>query len=60
MSPHIPDLTIVDPASSGETVFAKMLSQYRQLCVRAEDMIVQLVCGEVESGLRAHRMAATT
>ncbi|TFK36815.1 TIP-1 family-domain-containing protein [Crucibulum laeve] len=37
-----------------ETVFEEVISRYQKLIVRAEDMIVQQVCGEVESVLRTH------
>ncbi|TFK57612.1 RINT-1 family protein [Heliocybe sulcata] len=36
------------------TVFDELVAQYRRLGSRAEDMIAQQVCGEVESGLKAH------
>ncbi|KZT06301.1 uncharacterized protein LAESUDRAFT_653786 [Laetiporus sulphureus 93-53] len=36
------------------TIFEELIMQYGQLAERAEDMIVQSVCGEVEVGLRAH------
>ena len=41
-------------------MFGTVLAQYRELAARAEEMLVQLVCSEVESGLRAHRLAETT
>jgi hypothetical protein len=55
-SPLLPRLPNLDAS----TVFSEMLARYHQVSVRAEGMIVQLVCREVEGGLRAHRMAATT
>ena len=36
------------------TVFDEMISRYTKTIVRAEDMIVQQICGEVESNFRAH------
>ncbi|KAJ6501627.1 TIP-1 family-domain-containing protein [Mycena vitilis] len=56
--------SLPDPRSGGstapqETVFEELVGQYRLLVNRAEDMIVQQVCGEVEGGLKAH-FAATT
>lgn len=36
------------------TIFEALLSLYQKLVERAEDMIVQQVSGEIESGLRAH------
>jgi hypothetical protein len=56
----LPSLSNLDASSPNETVFTEMLARYHQVSVRSEDMIVQLVCSEVESGLRAHRTAATT
>ncbi|KAF8973689.1 TIP-1 family-domain-containing protein [Flammula alnicola] len=42
-------------SSPDETVFKEVISRYHQLAVRAEDMLMQLICGEVENGLRAHQ-----
>lgn len=56
----LPSLTDFDAAAPGETVFKEITSRYHQLTVRAEDMLVQLICSEIEQGLRAHRMAAAT
>ncbi|KAI0080027.1 RINT-1 family protein [Panus rudis PR-1116 ss-1] len=36
------------------TIFEELIEQYDKLAERAEDMIVQTICSEVESGLRAH------
>ncbi|KAI0935935.1 hypothetical protein AcW1_000312 [Taiwanofungus camphoratus] len=36
------------------TIFEELVVQYGKLAERAEDMIVQCVCGEIEAGLRAH------
>lgn len=54
-SPYLPNLTDLDALSPKDTLFKEMLARYRQLAIRAEDMVVQLVCSEVENGLRAHR-----
>ncbi|KAF9569869.1 RINT-1 family protein [Agrocybe pediades] len=59
-SSYLPNLANLDASSPGETVFTEMIARYAQLATRAEDMIVQLVCSEVESGLRAHRNATST
>ncbi|KAF8203135.1 TIP-1 family-domain-containing protein [Pholiota molesta] len=59
-SPLLPSLTDFDASAPGETVFKEITSRYHQLTVRAEDMLVQLICSEIEQGLRAHRMAATS
>jgi hypothetical protein len=36
------------------TIFEELVIQYRKLVKRAEDMIIQQVSSEIESGLRAH------
>ncbi|KZT74918.1 hypothetical protein DAEQUDRAFT_659434 [Daedalea quercina L-15889] len=36
------------------TIFDALVDQYGKLAERAEDIIVQSVCGEVEAGLKAH------
>ncbi|KAA1468489.1 hypothetical protein DENSPDRAFT_833787 [Dentipellis sp. KUC8613] len=48
-----------DPRDSTEdtpdgTIFEELVTQYGKLVTRAEEMIVQQVCGEVESHLRPH------
>ncbi|KAJ3509803.1 hypothetical protein NLJ89_g5024 [Agrocybe chaxingu] len=58
-TPLLPYLTDLDATGPRETIFKEMVSRYHDLTVRAEDMIVQLVCSEVEAGLRAHRVAAS-
>ncbi|KAJ7102352.1 TIP-1 family-domain-containing protein [Mycena belliarum] len=55
----LPDPRAVGSATPQETVFEELIAQYQKLVHRAEDMIVQQVCGEVEGGLKAH-FAATT
>ncbi|KAJ7042676.1 TIP-1 family-domain-containing protein [Mycena alexandri] len=57
--------SLPDPRAGGsavpqETVFEELVTQYRILVHRAEDMIVQQVCGEVEGGLKAHFSATTS
>nr|GAT43660.1 predicted protein [Mycena chlorophos] len=54
--------SLPDPRSAGpqETVFEELIGLYRRLMERAEDMIVHQVCGEIESGLKAHFSATTT
>ncbi|KDR85307.1 hypothetical protein GALMADRAFT_204803 [Galerina marginata CBS 339.88] len=56
-SEYLPNLANLDASSPRETVFKVVISKYYQLSIRAEDMIVQLVCSEVENGLRVHRTA---
>jgi hypothetical protein len=55
----LPDPRAAGSAVPQETVFEELVTQYRVLVHRAEDMIVAQVCGEVEGGLKAH-FAATT
>jgi RAD50-interacting protein 1 len=43
-----------DAYTPDNTIFQELVLQYRKLVDRAENMIVQHVCGEIESGLRAH------
>ncbi|OBZ79146.1 RAD50-interacting protein 1, partial [Grifola frondosa] len=42
------------------TIFEELVTQYAALAARAEDMIVQCVCGEVEVGLKAHLSGGST
>ena len=42
------------------TLFEELISQYRKVVSRAEDMIVQQMCGEVESALKVHFSTATS
>ena len=52
--------SLPDPKSSAEaevpegTIFEELVTQYNKLGERAEDLIVQSVCGEVEHGFKAH------
>ncbi|KAF8213543.1 TIP-1 family-domain-containing protein [Mycena galopus ATCC 62051] len=55
----LPDPRATGSAVPQETVFEELVTQYRTLVHRAEDMIVAQVCGEVEGDLKAH-FAATT
>ncbi|KAF7367286.1 hypothetical protein MSAN_00790600 [Mycena sanguinolenta] len=55
----LPDPRAATSAAPQETVFEELVTQYRVLVNRAEDMVVAQVCGEVEAGLKAH-FAATT
>ncbi|KAJ7693622.1 TIP-1 family-domain-containing protein [Mycena rosella] len=56
----LPDPRAVGSAVPQETVFEELVAQYEKLVHRAEDMIVQQVCGEVEGGLKAHFAAITS
>ncbi|KAJ7293754.1 TIP-1 family-domain-containing protein [Mycena rebaudengoi] len=55
----LPDPRTVGSAVPQETAFEELVTQYRKLVNRAEDMIVHQVCGEVEGGLKAHFSATT-
>ncbi|KAJ6519399.1 TIP-1 family-domain-containing protein [Mycena sanguinolenta] len=55
----LPDPRAATSAVPQETVFEELVTQYRVLVNRAEDMVIAQVCGEVEAGLKAH-FAATT
>ncbi|KAJ6604224.1 TIP-1 family-domain-containing protein [Mycena vulgaris] len=56
----LPDPRAIGSAVPQETVFEELVAQYQKLVHRAEDMIVQQVCGEVEGGLKAHFSATTS
>jgi RINT-1 / TIP-1 family len=53
----LPDLEISETAVPEDTIFEELVTQYGKLIKRSEDMIVQQVCGEIESGLRPHLAA---
>jgi len=36
------------------TIFEELITQYTNLASRAEDMLVNQVCGETETALRTH------
>ena len=38
----------------GGSIFDRLIEDYRALADRAEDMVFQHVCGEIEMELRAH------
>ncbi|KAJ7630533.1 TIP-1 family-domain-containing protein [Roridomyces roridus] len=57
--------SLPDPRTDGsavpqETVFEELITQYEKLVLRAENIIVQQVCGEVEGSLKAHFSATTS
>ncbi|KAJ7923065.1 TIP-1 family-domain-containing protein [Mycena leptocephala] len=56
----LPDPRAAGSAVPQETVFEELVTQYKVLVHRAEDMIVQQICGEVEGGLKAHFTATTS
>lgn len=42
------------------TIFEELITQYTKLASRAEDMLVNQVCGETETALRTHFAAVTS
>ncbi len=58
--PLLPQLVVKAEDVPTSTVFEEMISRYTKVVVRAEDMIVQQICGEVESNFRAHLNAVTS
>ena len=50
----LPDPKLAEEGAPEDTIFEELVQQYAKLSSRAEDMIVQQVCGEVEGGLRMH------
>jgi RAD50-interacting protein 1 len=53
-----------DPTTQGElpsnTLFDELISRYGKIVSRTEDMIIQQMCGEVESALKVHFSMATS
>ncbi|SJL05807.1 uncharacterized protein ARMOST_09143 [Armillaria ostoyae] len=58
--PLLPDPRVEEDQFGQETIFGELISHYRKLSIRAQDMIVQQVCAEVEGNLRPHLTATTT
>ncbi|KAK0233270.1 TIP-1 family-domain-containing protein [Armillaria fumosa] len=58
--PLLPDPRVEEDQFNQETIFGELISHYRKLSVRAQDMIVQQVCTEVEGRLRPHLTATTS
>jgi len=57
----LPDPKLSDESEAPQdTIFEELVGQYRKLVSRAEDIIVQQVCGEIEGGLKAHFAAVIT
>jgi RAD50-interacting protein 1 len=52
--PLLPDPEEEDKAALDSTIFEELIAQYSKLASRAEDMLVQHIVSEIESGLRAH------
>jgi len=48
-----------DGEVGNEMIFGEMLLRYSAIITRAEDMMVQQVCGEIEAGLRPHFIASS-
>jgi len=49
-----PPLAFGTEESDGSSIFDKLIQDYGALTERAEDMVFQHVCGEIEMELRAH------
>lgn len=52
--PSLPDPKEVSDDAPEGTIFEELVHQYEQLVTRAEDIITQQVCGEVETSLRSY------
>ncbi|KAK7694298.1 hypothetical protein QCA50_001480 [Cerrena zonata] len=50
----LPDPKTIGTEVPEGTIFEELVVQYNQLAARAEDLIIQSVCNEVEVGLKAH------
>ncbi|KAF9523602.1 TIP-1 family-domain-containing protein [Crepidotus variabilis] len=57
-TPLLPNPSDSDGSVPNETIFKELVAIYRETATRSQDMILQLVCNEVEQDLRAHRLAA--
>lgn len=55
----LPYLSDTDGPSPRETIFQKVGTMYGDIASRSQDMIVQLVCTEVETGLRGYHAEAS-
>lgn len=55
----LPKVAFDKDTAPTNTVFDNLISRYTKAIVRAEDMIVQQVCVEVEGHLKAHLVALT-
>ncbi|KAI9572694.1 RINT-1 family protein [Boletus coccyginus] len=52
---------LVDHGATTEgTIFEELVTQFAKLSSRAEDMLVQQICGECESSLKSHFSALST
>lgn len=52
---------LVDHGATTEgTIFEELVTQFVKLSSRAEDMLVQQICGECESSLKSHFSALST
>ncbi|CAK5280068.1 unnamed protein product, partial [Mycena citricolor] len=50
----LPEPSAVGSTDPEDAIFDELVGRYDRLAIRAEDMIVLQICGEVEGGLRAH------
>jgi hypothetical protein len=59
-TPLLPPCSDPDDPAPRETIFHKLVNLYHDIVSRSQDMIVQLVCTEVETGMRAYHAATPT
>ncbi|PFH54769.1 hypothetical protein AMATHDRAFT_134611 [Amanita thiersii Skay4041] len=52
--PLLPRTTVDRTDAPTTTIFDEVISRYAKIITRAEDMIIQQVCGEVENSFKAH------
>jgi len=52
--PSLPSLNNPSSDATDGTIFEELVHQYEKLVTRTEDMIVQLVCTEVEVAWKTH------
>ena len=59
-TPLLPFSSDCDDLVPRESIFQKLVTLYHDIASRSQDMIVQLVCVEVEGGMRAYHAAIST
>ena len=55
----LPDPKPAEGDIPSNTLYDELILQYRKVVTRAEDMVVQQVCGEIETALKVHFSMAT-
>lgn len=56
----LPDPQTSEANAPQGTIFQELVMQYSTLVGRAEDMIVQQMCGEIEGGWKTHFVATVS